>query len=55
MCALSHLNHGEAVYIINSEGIVYHQGASLVYHQAAGNARWRVMIYAFGDDMHADA
>ena len=50
---------------------VYHQGVSLVYqpqlvavyHQCEAlyiikpqeNTRWRVMIYAFGDDIHADA
>ena len=55
----------QAVYIINSEGIVYHQGEALhiiktkfcisskrsfVYHQAAANTRLRVMIYACGLD-----
>ena len=32
----SHINHGEAVYIINSEGIAYHPQLVAVYHQAAG-------------------
>ena len=43
-----------ALYIINFEEIVYHQGVSLVYHpqlvavyhQTAGG-------YTFGDDIHA--
>ncbi len=28
---------------------------SIVYHQSAGDTRRRVMIYAFGDDIHACA
>ena len=39
-------------YIINSEGIVYHQGEAL-YIIKAQKYTLRVMIYACGDDIHA--
>ena len=32
---LKQINQGVALYIINSEGIVYHQPEWAVYHQAA--------------------
>ena len=41
-------------YIINSEGIVYHQGEAL-YIIKPQKYTLRVMIYAYGDDIHADA
>ncbi len=41
-----HINQGEALYIINSAGIAYHQNFSFVYHQADFYAHSSgVMIY----------
>ena len=36
------------MYIINSEGIVYHQHEVLHLIKPQGNARWRVMRYKVG-------
>ena len=44
----------EASYIINSEGIAYHQN-EVLYIIKPQIYTLRVMIYAFGDDIHADA
>ena len=47
-------NHAKGVYIINSEGIVYHQHEVLYLIKPQGNTRWRVMICSpeGADDMH---
>ena len=43
--ASSHPNHAEGVYIINSEGIAYHQHGVLYIIKPQEDARWRVMRY----------
>ena len=47
-------NQGEALYIINSEGIAYHQN-KVLYIIKPQEYTPSVMIYAYGDDIHADA
>ena len=47
-------NQGGALYIINSEGIVYHQHKVLHLIKPQEYAP-SVMIYAYGDDIHAKA
>ena len=47
-------NQGEALHIINSEGIVYHQH-EVLYIIKPQKYTLRVMIYAFCDDIHACA
>ena len=42
------INQGGALYIINSEGIAYHQNEVLYIIKPQGNARWRVMRYKVG-------
>ena len=46
-------NHAEGVYIIRRKA-VYHQGEAL-YIIKPQRYTLRVMIYAFGDDIHANA
>jgi len=47
-------NQGEALYIINSEGIAYRQHEVLYLIKPQEYARWRVMRYSpkGADDMH---
>ena len=47
-------NHGGAVYIINIAEIAYHQN-EVLYIIKPTEYTLRVMIYAYGDDIHADA
>ena len=51
--SISQLNHAEGVYIIRRKA-VYHQGEAL-YIIKPQRYTLRVMIYAFGDDIHAGA
>ena len=46
--AVSHPNHAEGVYIINSVGIAYHQCEALYIIKPQEDARYRVMIYKGG-------
>ena len=41
--------HAEGVYLINSEGIVYHQHEVLHLIKPQENTRWRVMRYKGGE------
>ena len=52
--AISHLNHAEGVYIINSAGIAYNQHEVLYIIKLQEDARWRVMRYSpkGADDIH---
>ena len=47
-------NQGEALYLINSVGIAYHQHKVLYIIKPQENTRWRVMIYSpkEADDIH---
>ena len=47
-------NHGEAVHIIHSEGMAYHQQVLLHIIKLQAYARYRVMIYRpkGADDIH---
>ena len=51
----SHTNRGEALYIINFAEIAYHQDEVLYIIIAKAKYSLRLMIYAYGDDIHADA
>ena len=42
----SRFQHGKAVYIINSEGIAYHQHEVLYIIKPQENTRWRVMRFS---------
>ena len=48
-------NHAKGVYIINSEGIAYHQRLAVVYHHCESEYCLRLMICTFGDEIHAKA
>ena len=47
-------NHAEGVYIINSEGIAYHQHVVLYIIKPQENTRWRVMRYNNGSAVVGD-
>ena len=58
---MSHKNNKFALNFLHIIGLLYYttflqtnQGVSLVYHQVAENTP-SVMIYAYGDDIHAKA
>ena len=41
--------------ISSKRSFVYHQGESLVYHHCERGYSLRLMIYTFGDEIHAKA
>ncbi len=47
-------NHGKAVHIIHSAGMAYHQNDVLHIIKPTETCTLRVMIYTFGDEIHAD-
>jgi len=49
----SYINHAAGVYIINSAGIAYYQNEVLYIIIAKGKYSLRLMIYTYGDDIHA--
>ena len=55
MTSNSRINHGEAVYIIKTKSCISSIPQELYIIIAKAECSLRLMIYTFGDEMHANA